>query len=76
MDGLNEAIVFYSEDALKIKRMEPISPEFIKEKFKNENLKVFTNAEDLHAYWNTLDKTDGVYLMMSSGNFGGLDLTK
>jgi len=76
MDGLNEAVVFYSEDALKIKRMEPISPDLIRAKFKNENLKVFTNAEELHAYWNTLDKTDGVYLMMSSGNFGGLDLTK
>ncbi|WP_153398575.1 UDP-N-acetylmuramate--L-alanine ligase [Chryseobacterium vaccae] len=76
MDGLDEAIVFYSEDALKIKRMEPISPEFIKEKFKNDRLRVFTNAEDLHAYWNTLDKTKGVYLMMSSGNFGGLDLTQ
>ncbi|WP_294251286.1 Mur ligase family protein [uncultured Chryseobacterium sp.] len=76
MDGLDEAVVFYSEDALKIKRMEPISPELIREKFKNSDLKVFTNAEDLHAYWNTLDKTQGVYLMMSSGNFGGLDLTK
>lgn len=76
MDGLEEAIVFYSEDALKIKRMEPISPEFIKEKFKNKDLKIFTNAEDLHAYWETLDKTKGVFLMMSSGNFGGLDLTK
>ncbi|SIQ27446.1 UDP-N-acetylmuramate: L-alanyl-gamma-D-glutamyl-meso-diaminopimelate ligase [Chryseobacterium sp. RU37D] len=76
MDWLDEAVVFYSEDALKIKRMEPISPELIKEKFKNKNLRVFTNAEDLHAYWNTLDKTNGVYLMMSSGNFGGLDLTK
>ncbi|WP_080778268.1 UDP-N-acetylmuramate--L-alanine ligase [Chryseobacterium phocaeense] len=76
MDGLDEAVVFYSEDALKIKRMEPISPEFIKEKFKNAALKVFTNAEDLHAYWKTLDKTNGVFLMMSSGNFGGLDLTK
>ncbi|WP_294285281.1 Mur ligase family protein [uncultured Chryseobacterium sp.] len=76
MDGLDEAVVFYSEDALKIKRMEPISPELIREKFKNPDLKVFTNAEDLHAYWNTLDKTQGVYLMMSSGNFGGLDLTK
>ena len=76
MDGLDEAIVFYSEDALKIKRMEPISPEFIKEKFKNDALRVFTNAEELHAYWKTLDKTDGVFLMMSSGNFGGLDLTK
>ncbi len=76
MDGLDEAIVFYSEDALKIKRMEPISPEFIKEKFENESLKVFTNADELHKYWATLDKKEGVFLMMSSGNFGGLDLTK
>ena len=75
MDGLDNAVVFYSEDALKIKRMEPISPELIKEKFKNENLKVFTNAEDLHQYWETLDKSKGAFLMMSSGNFGGLDLT-
>ena len=51
MDGLDNAVVFYSEDALKIKRMEPISPELIKEKFKNQNLRVFTNAEDLHKYW-------------------------
>lgn len=75
LDGLDEAVVFYSEEALKIKRMEPISPELIKEKFKNNNLKVFTNAEELHAYWGLLDKTQGVYMMMSSGNFGGLDLT-
>lgn len=76
MDGLDNAVVFYSEDALKIKRMEPISPELIKEKFKNQNLRVFTNAEDLHKYWESLDKTKGAFVMMSSGNFGGLDLTK
>ena len=76
MDGLDNAVVFYSEDALKIKRMEPISPELIKEKFKNQNLRVFTNAENLHQYWESLDKTKGAFLMMSSGNFGGLDLTK
>lgn len=76
LDGLDNAVVFYSEDALKIKRMDPISPELIKEKFKNENLKVFTHAENLHKYWETLDKSKGAFLMMSSGNFGGLDLTK
>lgn len=70
MDGVEEAVVFYSEDALKIKRMEPISPDMIKTSFKNPNLRVFTNAEDLHAYWDMLNKTEGVYLMMSSGNFG------
>ena len=74
MDGLDTGVIFYSEEALKIKRMEPISPEMIKEKFGNPDLKVFTNAESLHEYWNTLDKTQGAYLMMSSGNFGGLDL--
>lgn len=76
LDGLEEAIVFYSEEALKIKRMDAISADFIKEKFKNKDLKVFTNAEDLHNYWETLDKTKAVFLMMSSGNFGGLDLVK
>jgi UDP-N-acetylmuramate: L-alanyl-gamma-D-glutamyl-meso-diaminopimelate ligase len=76
LDGLEEAIVFYDEEALKIKRMDAISADFIKEKFKNKDLKVFTNAEDLHNYWETLDKTKGVFLMMSSGNFGGLDLVK
>ncbi len=74
MDGLDTGVIFYSEEALKIKRMEPISPEMIKEKFGNPDLKVFTNAESLYEYWNTLDKTQGAYLMMSSGNFGGLDL--
>ena len=74
MDGLDTGVIFYLEEALKIKRMEPISPEMIKEKFGNPDLKVFTNAESLHEYWNTLDKTQGAYLMMSSGNFGGLDL--
>jgi len=51
-----------------------VSDDWIKEKFGNPDLKVFTNAQSLHEYWNTLDKTQGAYLMMSSGNFGGLDL--
>lgn len=76
LDGLDHAVVFYSEEALRIKRMDPISPDLIKEKFRNQDLKVFTNAADLHQYWETLDKTKGAFLMMSSGNFGGLDLTK
>lgn len=75
LDGLDHAVVFYSEEALRIKRMDPISPDLIKEKFRNQDLKVFTNAADLHQYWETLDKTKGAFLMMSSGNFGGLDLT-
>lgn len=76
MDGLDDTIVFYSEEALKIKQMAPISADLIKEKFQNKDLKVFTNAEDLHQYWESLDKSNDVFMMMSSGNFGGLDLVK
>lgn len=76
LNGLDEAVVFYSEEALKIKRMEAISPQMIKDKFNNQNIKVFTNSEDLHQYWSDLDKTQGAFLMMSSGNFGGLKLDK
>lgn len=74
LDGLDEAVVFYSEENLRIKRIENISPEVIKEKFKNDKIKVLTNQEELKNYWKHLEKSSGVFLMMSSGNFGGLDL--
>lgn len=74
VDGLDEAVVFYSEENLRIKRIENISPELIKEKFKNDKIKVLTNQEELKNYWNQLEKSSSVFLMMSSGNFGGLDL--
>jgi UDP-N-acetylmuramate: L-alanyl-gamma-D-glutamyl-meso-diaminopimelate ligase len=74
LDGLDEAVVFYSQDALEIKRMAPISPDMILESFKNPKLKVFTNAQELKTYWEGLDKSQAAFLMMSSGNFGGLDL--
>lgn len=74
LEKLDEAVVFYDLEALKIKNMQPISPEFIKENFGKENLKVFTNAEDLKEYWQNLKKSDTAFLMMSSGNFGGIDI--
>lgn len=74
LEKLDEAVVFYDLEALKIKNMAPISPEFIKENFGKENLKVFTNANDLKVFWQNLDKTNAAFLMMSSGNFGGIDL--
>ncbi len=74
LQKLNQAIVFYDEDALKIKNMPPISPEIIRENFGREDLIVFTNREELHDFWNGFDKNSAAILMMSSGNFGGLDL--
>ena len=74
LENLDQAIVFYDLEALKIKNMQPIAPDFIKENFGQENLLVFTNAADLNQYWQSLTKNNSVFLMMSSGNFGGIDL--
>ena len=72
---LDEAVVFYDLEALKIKNMTPISPELIKESFGKENLQVFTNADDLKNFWQNLEKSNAAFLMMSSGNLGGISLT-
>lgn len=74
LDTSDLAIVYYSEEALKIKRMLPISKELIKESFANQELIVFTNKKDLTCYLEKIDKNNSVFLMMSSGNYGGMNL--
>jgi len=76
LNKANDAIVYYSEDALKIKKMEPISEELIRNSFNRQDLKVFTNKESLEKYLIETDKTNSVFLMMSSGNYGGIDLNQ
>ncbi len=76
LNAADEPIVYYSEEALKIKRMDKLSEDFIKKSFKNDNLKVFTNPQDLKIYLESLNKDNSVFLMMSSGNYGGIDIKK
>lgn len=70
----DEKIVYYSEEALKIKRREPIDPAFIKTAFNDPQIHVFTNSAALKAHLAQLNRPNKVFLMMSSGNYGGIDL--
>lgn len=74
LDKADVKIVNYSEEALRIKRRDPIDPSFIKEAFGDDSIIVFTEPEELHQHIAGLDKSNRVFLMMSSGNYGGLDL--
>ena len=74
LDKADVKIVNYSEEALRIKRRDPIDPSFIKEAFGDDSIIVFTEPEKLHQHIAGLDKSNRVFLMMSSGNYGGLDL--
>ena len=73
LNDLEEAIVFYDPEALKIKGRPVIAPEEIKAAFGLAGLQVFTDPASLHRYLFDKNYDQSVLLMMSSGNYGGLD---
>jgi len=73
LDAADEAVVFYSPEALEIKKLPPIDEAQIFKAFGRSDLKVFTNALSFQEYLKTMDYANKVLLLMSSGNYGGLD---
>jgi UDP-N-acetylmuramate: L-alanyl-gamma-D-glutamyl-meso-diaminopimelate ligase len=73
MDTPDEAIVFFSKKALEHKKLEEISINEVHKAFDRKDLKVFTNTDELEAYLISNDWQNKNLLMMSSGNFDGMD---
>ncbi len=73
LDAADEAIVFYSPDAVAIKKLEEVSEQQIFDAFKRNDLKVFTNPEGFKTHLFNLNLDNSALLLMSSGNYGGLD---
>ncbi len=76
LNNLDECYIYYSEKNMKIKRLTPIDSNLIIQSFNHANLTVIDNYEKLKETMFSLDLTNSVLLMMSSGKFGGLDLEK
>lgn len=73
LDAADEAVVFYSPKAVTIKKLETISEAKIHEAFGRNDLKIYTQPEEFQAYLKRVDFKDRAILLMSSGNYGGLD---
>ena len=73
LEYADQAIVFYDHEALKIKNRAPISTQEITEAFGRTDLTVFTHPLDLKQFLLNQDYDKTVLLMMSSGNYGGLN---
>lgn len=73
LDAADTAVVFYSPHAVSIKQLEEVKAEQINEAFKRDDLIIFTNPADFKTYLYAKDLDNAVLLMMSSGNYGGLD---
>ncbi|RYF54693.1 MAG: peptidoglycan synthetase, partial [Cytophagaceae bacterium] len=76
LDAADIAAVYFNAHTLAIKRLEPISPDDIQLAFDKPGLQVFTETADLESFINQNQATADIFLMMSSGTFGGLDLTQ
>jgi UDP-N-acetylmuramate--alanine ligase/UDP-N-acetylmuramate: L-alanyl-gamma-D-glutamyl-meso-diaminopimelate ligase len=73
LDSADEVMVFYDPEALKIKNRDAIPPETIKRAFDHPVLEVFTQTASLESKLLERDYNEEVLVMMSSGNFGGLN---
>jgi len=76
LNSADKAVVFYSPHALEIKRLEKISEQQIKEAFEREDLIIYTNPEAFKTFLFNQNFENTALLLMSSGNYGGLDFNK
>lgn len=73
LDSADVAVVFFSPHAVEIKKLEAVSKEQIAESFQRNDLQIFTHPKEFSDFLYSLDFNDKALLLMSSGNYGGLD---
>lgn len=73
LDKADEAVVFYSPHAVKIKRLKEVSEQQIAKAFNRDNLIVYTDPKAFKDFLFSKNLEDSAVLLMSSGNYGGLD---
>jgi UDP-N-acetylmuramate: L-alanyl-gamma-D-glutamyl-meso-diaminopimelate ligase len=73
MDLADEAIVYFNPHTIAHKKLKEITTDQVMQAFNRKDLKVFTKSEDVTSYLKSLHWKNKVLLMMSSGNFDGVD---
>jgi len=73
LDTADTAVVFYSPHAVQIKQLEEVTAKQIGQAFEREDLIIYTNPEEFQTYLFSQNLENKALLLMSSGNYGGLD---
>ncbi|MDC1104292.1 Mur ligase family protein [Polaribacter sp.] len=73
LDAADQAVVFYSPDAVKIKQLEAVTSAQIAKAFQREDLIIYTNPQEFKAFLYAQSLKNTALVFMSSGNYGGLD---
>ena len=76
LDKADASVVFYSKHALELKRMPDLDKEVVLKSFNKRGLRVVNDKEDLEDWLKNQDCKNANLVLMSSGNFDGLDISK
>ncbi|MBE7176547.1 MAG: peptidoglycan synthetase [Mucilaginibacter polytrichastri] len=74
MAEADEALVFIDQKTFAQKGMEPFSEEKVKSTFQKNDLTFLTNPADFENFLREISENDYILLLMSSGNFGGINM--
>jgi UDP-N-acetylmuramate: L-alanyl-gamma-D-glutamyl-meso-diaminopimelate ligase len=73
LDQADKAVVFYSPHAVKIKQLDEVTTAQIGAAFGREDLMMFTNPAEFKKFLFSQNLEQTALVLMSSGNYGGLD---
>lgn len=73
MDSADLAMVYYNKHAIELKRLPDLCKEKVYDSFARKDLKVYTDKDELLREIRTIEMKNLCLLMMSSGNFDGID---
>jgi UDP-N-acetylmuramate: L-alanyl-gamma-D-glutamyl-meso-diaminopimelate ligase len=74
MASADKAFVYFNPHTIAHKKLKPITVEQVQKAFGGNNLVVYTNSNQLLDDLNSISWPEKNLLMMSSGNFDGIDL--
>ena len=73
MNTADTAIVYFNPHTIEHKKLKAITIDQVKQAFDRKDLMVFTKSSDVTDFLKSQNWEDKVLLMMSSGNFDGVD---
>ena len=76
LDAADVAVVFYSPHAVEIKKLKEVTHEQIANAFERDDLIIYTNPDDFKNFLFSQNFHNKALLLMSSGNYGGLDFNE
>ncbi len=76
MQDADEAIVYFSPEAIALKKLPPITAEMILQSFGRNDLQVYNDSTKLQDKLLNINRNNVVFLMMSSGDFNGINVNK